>query len=87
MNSVSSIYHILYCIPILFIKYSIKIATISLFLLIVFLISLILNIFLYYNPENFNIGGSLVILFYSGIISIITLLIVIIEKFLFKLHN
>ena len=59
----------------------------KLFLLTVFLISLVLNFILYYNPENFEGGGSLVILFYSGIIFILSILTVIIQKLVSKVRK
>ena len=39
-------------------------------LIFIFTISLILNLYLFCNPENFKGGGSLPILFYSTIILI-----------------
>ena len=59
----------------------------KLFLILLFLISLVLNFILYYNPENFEGGGSLVILFYSGIIFILSILTFIIQKLVSKVHK
>ncbi len=35
---------------------------------LIIIVSILLNMIFYLNPENFEEGGSLVVLFYSGII-------------------
>ena len=48
--------------------------------IIYFVVSLSVNGFLFYDAENFEGGGSLVVLFYSGILFLLTLVIIIIDK-------
>lgn len=43
-------------------------------LIIIITICLVLNTFLFYDSTNFEGGGSLVVLFYSGIIFILTII-------------
>ncbi|CAM3282419.1 hypothetical protein EMST110833_06100 [Empedobacter stercoris] len=47
-------------------------------------ISILLNVLLYSNSNNFEGGGSLVVLFYSGIIYLFTLLAIVLNQFLGK---
>jgi len=56
------------------------------------IISFLLNIVLFSDSENFTGGGSLVVLFYSGFLFIITLLTIIINLFIINrkrktMHN
>lgn len=46
-----------------------------------------LNIPLYYNQEDFSQGGSLVVLFYSGIIFILALILLLINYFIRSKRN
>lgn len=48
--------------------------------IIYFVVSLSVNGFLFYDAENFKGGGSLVVLFYSGILLVVTLIVLIIDK-------
>lgn len=41
---------------------------------------IVLNVLLYWDPENFKYGGSLVVLFYSGILWIFTIILTIINE-------
>ena len=54
------------------------------FLGIILVISLALNLLLYLDPENFKQGGSLVVLFYSGIIFLLTLITFTLYQYLIK---
>ena len=47
-----------------------------------FVVSLLLNVLLFYDAENFKGGGSLAVLFSSGILLLLNLVIVIIDKLL-----
>ena len=59
----------------------------KLFLTIVLIVSIIINTILYFKPENFEGGGSLVVLFYSGLILISTFLIVLINQLVSKIRK
>ena len=45
-----------------------------------FVISLLLNVLLFYDAENFKGGGSLAVLFSSGVLFLLTVVLVIIDK-------
>jgi len=51
---------------------------------LIIVISLSLNIMLFLNPENFKGGGSLVVLFYSGILLLLTFITTIINQIFYK---
>ena len=46
-----------------------------------FVVSLLLNVLLFYDAENFKGGGSLAILFSSGILLLLTLVLLILDQF------
>jgi len=53
-------------------------------LIVVLALSLGINLYLFYDPENFKGGGSLVVLFYSAIVLLLTVISVVISYFKWK---
>lgn len=51
-------------------------------LLIILTVCILLNLFLYVDSENFKEGGSLVVLFYSGILFLITTIITAVNNYI-----
>ncbi len=57
------------------------------FISIILSINLLFNIILFSNTSNFHQGGSLVVLFYSSLILIFTVLILLIGKLIRSIKN
>lgn len=51
---------------------------------LILLISVVLNVLLYSNPNDLEGVGSLVVLFYSGIIFLLTLMVIFVDQLLGK---
>lgn len=49
---------------------------------IILLPCILLNVLLYWDPENFKYGGSLVVLFYSEILLILTAIVTIVNEYI-----
>gem|GEM_PF-2315227 len=49
---------------------------------IILLSCILLNMLLYWDPENFKYGGSLVVLFYSGILLIFTAMVTTVNEYI-----
>jgi len=78
------ILYILYFLLYSFILYKLisELKTSKFGLTILLIVSIALNTILYFDPENFKGGGSLVILFYSGVIFVLTFIAFMIYQFL-----